>query len=121
MKRARDIQHRRFTLVELLVVMMMIHRRELLLGGILVLMLHGAAALAGPKRGSLAQRERQQGDFWQFGENGRATTDVVLLGAAADSELVANAADWIASFVERSAHVRLAVRRGSRRRGSRIS
>jgi hypothetical protein len=68
--------------------------------------------MAGPESGSLAPRERQQGDFWQFGENGRAATDVVLLGAAADSELVANAADWIANFVERSAHVRLAVRKG---------
>ena len=62
--------------------------------------------------------ERQQGDFWQLGEDGRAAMDVVLLGAAADSELVVNAVDWITSFVEQSAQVRLTVRKGKPAAGS---
>ncbi len=50
----------------------------------------------------------EKGDRWYLAGNG-PPAEIALLGAAADSELVRNAAQWIAAFVERRTQVPLAI------------
>jgi hypothetical protein len=90
----------------------MMHQRAILRAISLALVLWIAPAWAGSGQSPLAERDRQQGDLWWLAQDGQAAGDIVLLGAAAESELVTNAADWIVGFVERSAHAQLPVRKG---------
>ena len=60
------------------------------------------------EQGTKLDRVCEKGDRWYLAGGG-PPADIALLGAAADSELVRNAADWITGFVERQTRVRPAV------------
>ena len=52
------------------------------------------------QQGTKLDRVCEKGDRWYL-VGGSQSAEIALLGTAADSELVRNAADWITGFVER--------------------